>query len=174
MERDKLALPFGGGTLLEWVARRLAGQFQEVILVGDHEVRGFRTVRDRWPERGPLVGLHSALSAAGRRIFLCGGDMPYVNVRMVTRMARFHEAAVVPRLSVPQPLHAWYSIECLPVVEELLRSGERSLQALLQRVLVRWVEEAWVRFYDPQLMSHRSVNTPPDYEAAVAWLRHGE
>ena len=69
MGRDKAALPFGGGTLLTYQARKLrALGVKELLLSGAAEaVPGARLVPDLLPGRGPLGGLHACLSAAAWR-----------------------------------------------------------------------------------------------------------
>ncbi|HET8679150.1 MAG TPA: NTP transferase domain-containing protein, partial [bacterium] len=53
MGRDKTALPFGGTTLVAWVARRLGSVCGEVVVVArdasDCPGCGARVVGDRWP-----------------------------------------------------------------------------------------------------------------------------
>ena len=87
MGRDKAALPFQGLTLLGWQLQKLRGLgIEDIMLSGSgREREGVRTVRDEFPERGPLGGLHACLKAARNPDCLAlSVDVPLVPPRLLT------------------------------------------------------------------------------------------
>lgn len=93
---------------------------------------------------GPLGGLQTALTWAletGKTgVFLLACDLPLVPAELVGRILELwprEHPAVVPGSDGPrgfEPLCAAYHIRCLPGVEEVLRSGRRSMEAALRAV----------------------------------------
>ena len=96
---------------------------------------------DRIPDLGPLGGLHAALEWAGElghgRVFLLACDLPLVSASLVGRILEaWPEKA---RASVPvspgplgfEPLCAGYSAKGLPRLNEVIHSGDRSMERVL-------------------------------------------
>jgi molybdopterin-guanine dinucleotide biosynthesis protein A len=75
--------------------------------------------------------------------------------------------AVVPLVGgYPQPLAAFYSSSALETMRATLAAGELSMRAALDKLDVRYVSEAELREYDPQLRSFFDLDTPQDFQAA--------
>ena len=132
MGRDKATLRVGGRPLVEWVRRRLARHFGEVLLIGSHpalpglaDLRGPRCV---------LAGIHAALARAGHaRVFVTACDMPSVSVGLIRRLARCRGRVVVPvSPDGPQPLHAIWSRACAGPIARRLRAGRLSAMEALE------------------------------------------
>ncbi len=64
------------------------------------------------------------------------------------------------------PMHAVYSKNCLPAIEQQLRGDDLRLIGFLDRVRVRVVEPEEVDRFDPQHLSFFNANTPEDLEIA--------
>src|SRR2546428_10986218 len=80
MGRDKAALPAGGVTLIEHLARRLAPVVDETIVAGGsgrHNLPGATLVDDRYPGLGPLAGNHAGpLAAPAPPVWVGGWGLP--------------------------------------------------------------------------------------------------
>jgi len=172
MGKNKALLNVGGVRLVDRVFGRLDSLFEEVLLVAKDPAPYLslpcRKVRDVYPGQTPLVGIHAGLSQARfDRIFVTGCDMPFLSPGVIRRLCRHRDEAqaVVPRGPAGlEPLHALYSREGLPVLEEILDAGERSILRFLDCLSVR--EVSWEEFLDidPEGMSLRNINTPRDLE----------
>jgi molybdopterin-guanine dinucleotide biosynthesis protein A len=160
MGADKLSMELGGRSLLDRVLQVLHPRFEEILVVG-RAVDGYRSVPDLFPVKASLVGLHSALvHASYPRVFVCGGDMPYLNGSLIEALGDVAEPVVVPRTDRPHPLHAWYEPSvCLAPVEAACRADKLRLTDLLDSLPVSWVDEPWLCRYDPGLSSLTNVNT---------------
>jgi molybdopterin-guanine dinucleotide biosynthesis protein A len=194
MGRDKAWLEFGGAPLIARVIRRLLPIASEVV-VSTNAPPGpveqlerslsipLTTVRDQYPNAGPLAGLHAGLSAIRSAwAFTVAADMPFVNANLVRRMLDLstNHDAVVPRITPPnstqpelEPLHALYSVACLPSIEDSLRAGDRRMVSFLPHVRVAYVGDSLIRQIDPHYLSFFNINTPEDLERAARLIAEG-
>lgn len=174
MGGPKALLPIGNTTLLGATIGRLRPLFRRVLVVTrDRDALvglDVEALTDDRPERGPLVGLARGLAASDAPwCFVTGCDMPFLNPEVIGRMARYVEGyeILVPRVKGRlQPLHAFYSHQCLPRASELLESGITSILALLDRCRVCTIDASEFMELDPELLSFRDVDTQEEYRAA--------
>jgi molybdopterin-guanine dinucleotide biosynthesis protein A len=171
MGRPKHELPAEGMTLIEWVARRLAPAFEEVLVVsreGGVKAAGARAVADLRPGAGPLAGIESGLThAVHERVVVVGCDMPYVTADFAQFLvaALGHHDAAVPRVDMrAEPVCAAYQRGALAAVAACLDANEKRAQAMLDHLHVRYLDSAdlAVAGFDSEMLS--SLNTPDDYE----------
>ena len=176
MGRDKALLPrpgTGGTTFVEHLATLLTALSCEVVLVArdatystGYTLPGVRTIPDRVPNVGPLMGLYTGLCAVhSSHALVVAVDMPFVQPAMVTYLLSqsLDKALLVPVVdNVSQVLLAVYPCTILPVIEERLRAGRRDPRCLLEVASVRYIEEEQLRKFDPQLRSFVNLNTPEE------------
>lgn len=178
MGSDKAALALGGETFVRRVARALSGVAGgRVSLVSGRpgaDAWGLPVVADVYEKCGALGGLHAALSRARAPLAaVVSCDLPFVTAELFARLVSlargFDAAAPVQRDGRPQPLCAVYAAAaCLPLCEELLRSGERRPRELLRRARTRWVREQELTDLPGAELFFLNVNTPQDYARALA------
>ena len=160
---DKALLPFGGGTLVESVARAVGAAAGSAVLVGNPQLYrhlGYPAIPDLYPGAGPLGAILTALdhtSADWNLVAAC--DMPELSGDFLRRLVDAAEGdAVVPmgpsgRL---EPLCAVYHRRSRPVLERALGRGRRSVRAALKDLRVTLVSV-------PELTPFQNVNTPEDW-----------
>ncbi len=182
MGRDKASLPFGETSLVAWVAGRIRPVCTEVIVVArdaaDCADCGARVIADRWRGWGPLGGLATGLGAVTTlyaAVVAC--DLPFVEPGLLLGLAGLAPDwdAVVPRIGErAQPLCAVYRSAAGQAAEAVLHRSGRSLHDLLASPSLRvcYVSEEMLRMWDPELRSFENINTPEEYERALA-LRSG-
>ncbi len=117
---------------------------------------------DRWPRRGPLAGLYSALEYVREpRVFVTAADAPFITSEVAAELASLWEPgiqAVVPvngdgRL---EPLCAMYDRRALiAAAESVLREGSGGVAAAVERL-----RSKRVRLSDERVFSN--VNTAAD------------
>jgi len=179
MGADKAALPWGGRTMLEGVIERLAGGFDELVVVASVNQGApapalpgiaVRMVSDPEPLQGPVKALRMGLAAVQAEIaFACACDLPLINVGLALAlcdMTSGHDAGIPVVQGRLQVLHAAYRKSCLPALDAMIERGERTLHKLAPSLNVRFVNEDELRRYDPELLSFFNVNTPEDYAQA--------
>ena len=174
--RDKSRETIGGVPLIRRVITAVGEVSREIIIVGGQHNElaemgpNIRFVLDRAFGIGPLMGIYSGLSEA-RYACAClvACDLPFINpsvLRLLIDMAAGHQAAVTVIGGTPQPTHAIYAKSVLPIIEETLRIEGAGLMTLLDRLDVKYIEEAEVREIDPELLSFMNINTERDLKEA--------
>jgi molybdopterin-guanine dinucleotide biosynthesis protein A len=88
-------------------------------------------------------------------------------------LAPEHDVVVPAVGGLYEPLHAVYSRELLPVIEEQIKKERRRIQALFGNLRVRYVHEEEIDRFDPARKSFKNLNTPQEYEEAACadWER---
>ncbi|MEK7236868.1 MAG: molybdenum cofactor guanylyltransferase [Nitrospirota bacterium] len=180
MGEDKRYLVVGEQTLLERGLAVLRSIFQEVLVVIAQDSPPLdveaRVVRDLVPDCGSLGGLYTGLTQATTPyIFVVACDMPFLDPAVIAQFTSRRDTAdiVMAKLAARlHPMHALYSKQCLPVVEQMIRARQLKIQEMVSQssLHVRYVTEADLRILDPSGRSFQNVNTPEDLEVARSLL----
>lgn len=176
MGKNKALLELGGRRVIDRVIGVMGKLFPTLFLVTNtpdaYAFTGIETVQDAIPEGGSLVGLYTGLRhATTAKAFVVACDMPFLNEALIRRMveAAADDAAIIPRSPDGlQPLHALYSTACAPTLAKVVESGEKRIQKACEALPVR--EFGWdeIKPVDPEGHSFMNVNTPEEWERAVA------
>jgi molybdopterin-guanine dinucleotide biosynthesis protein A len=177
MGRDKRFLPLGGISLLDRSLHVLESLFDEVIVVLAEPIPGWnagrhRVTYDAIQNCGSLGGLYTGLmEAASPRVFAVACDMPFLNADVIRYLVQLDPVADIVGAKLEtgfQPMHGVYSKRCVPLLEEMARSGDFKIQRLFQhpRLNIRIVGETDLTGLDPALRSFQNINTPGEYEIA--------
>jgi molybdopterin-guanine dinucleotide biosynthesis protein A len=178
MGSDKANLLLDGRSLLQSVTATMQQMFPEVVV----SVRQHRSdielpqVCDDPSCAGPLAGLVAGLGHITTAwAFAVACDMPFVVPEVIELLAQLRTGrqVVVPVVQgYPQPLAAFYARNCLEVIRAHLDSGgKNSLQAVLERLDVCYVDEAEMLAVDPGLRSFFDLDTPQDVARAKREMR---
>lgn len=187
MGTPKAALDWHGTTLLHrttaLLKRALAGPVVVVAAPGQElpelppEVA---VVHDPTEGLGPLQGIAAGLSAvdeAAPIAFVCSTDLPFLHPAYVHAVLTSMDDVDValPRLGgFRQTLAAGYRTELGERAVELLEKGGRTPGELFEQVHVRelaaedLLTNPYLAQFDPELESVRNINTPEEYEQALA------
>lgn len=163
MGSPKALLPVAGGTLLEWLHARLAGEFSEVLVSANNLPlpAGFHSIPDRRAGRGPLAGIEAGLLAARHdAVVAVACDMPRVTAGLLAELVGCSAGndAAVPRVGGrPEPVCACYRRSAVPSISRALDEGRLPVAAVLPELRVHWLDEV-----DPDLFWN--INTPADYQ----------
>ena len=177
--KNKLLEVVGGRPLLQRVIDSLTPVSRQILVVtGQGQTRpGFQVAQttisvipDVYPQKGPLGGIYTGLSASEtRHSLVVAADMPFLNSRLLQHLSNSATGydVVMPRINgLIQPLHAVYSRRCLPAIHEQLQRSQLQVRVFLDRIRVRYIEEAEIDRFDPRRLSFFNVNTPDDLEEA--------
>ena len=176
MGRPKALLPFGDEPLIAHIVRALKRIFAEIVVVAapGHEMPALtvKLVRDEVAYQGPVGGIYYGLKAAGGEFsFVTSCDVAFVNSPLISYLSSQisqHDVVVPYWQDRFQPLHAVYRRSVLPLLESQLERGELRPVYLFDKVRTRRVAEEEIRSFDPQGLSFFNMNTPEDYQAALA------
>jgi molybdopterin-guanine dinucleotide biosynthesis protein A len=170
MGRPKAFLPYGGRTLIEHRYQMLQEMFTEVVLVAnepdDYSHITLDVVKDIIPNRGPLVGILSALLVAeNEHVFIIACDMPLVDKHLIRRMAMQAPAAdvlVAHHEDGVEPLLGIYSKRCIEPLEAAIFEGNLKVADFLGGISAKLFPVDAVGA-GGRLPQHFNVNTPQDY-----------
>lgn len=166
---DKTLLEVNGRSLTERVVDVVLPLFREVIVASGvpgkfADIAGVREVGDHERGIGPLAGMLAGLEVCPTEwAFVVAADMPRLSeslIRRVISAAGPDVLAAAPRHGrFREPLHAAYKRDVIAEIERFLDEGGRSVNRLLDRIPVAWVEVE-----DADLECFKNVNRPADLE----------
>jgi molybdopterin-guanine dinucleotide biosynthesis protein A len=148
MGMDKALLEIDGEPLARRAAGLLVGLCDDVVVASGEERRlswlGLPQVPDIVAGAGPLGGIVAGLRVARHPLVaVLAVDMPAASAAVLRLLAAAWrgEPAVVPKTAHGlEPLHAVYAASAADALSASLRSGQRSMQAILTRLGARVVE----------------------------------
>lgn len=170
MGREKALLPFDNQPLIARAASVLRPIFPRLCVVTSRpevaRAAGCEAIADGFPGRGPLAGIHAALSYFQSPVFVFACDMPFLCAPFIEWMSRDFDAPARVPLGEGgfEPLHAVYSPGCLPIFENHLRGDAKMppLRRVLEEVGAQFVPLETARSFDPTLSCFTNWNTPGD------------
>ncbi len=190
--RNKAFLKIDDKPFIEHQIERLQRVFKEVIIsvrpvvncsgAGIPEVYShlnLPTVTDIIPDKGPLGGVYSGLTKAANFFsFVIACDMPFVNIELIEFLKKQTIAgAELPSpydVVVPQgerglePLHAFYSKNCIEPIREQLDSNALKMTDFLSKVKVRVVTLEEVKHIGNIYNALVNLNTQEEYQTAIS------
>ena len=177
--KDKLQEVVGGRPLLQRVIDSLSPISERILVVTAQGQKRpaiqatqskVASVPDIYPGRGALGGIYTGLTAAKSQYSLVvAADMPFLNPDLLQHLVSVAPGfdVVMPRIDGEiEPLHAVYSRDCLPAIQEQIERNQLQIRIFLERVRVRYVELAEIDRFDPRHMSFFNINTPEDLTKA--------
>ena len=142
MVANKALLLFRGHPMISAVADAVRPVASELFVVADdgapYASLGFRTVADIHKGRGPLGGLHAALTASRTdETLVLACDTPRVSTPLLRYLSEFSSQALARVAEIDgriHPLCAVYDRRCLPEIERLIAEDRLAMRALLDAV----------------------------------------
>lgn len=172
MGENKALLSFRGHPMIGMVADAARPVAAELFVVADegapYLAMGLKTVADVYTGRGPLGGLHAALTASRTEAtLLLACDIPLVSTSLLRYLAAFPSGAPARVAEIDgriQPLCAVYDKRCLPVIERLIADDRLMMAALLDTVHAQRVPiTPDLPFFRPGLLTN--INDPATLRA---------
>jgi molybdopterin-guanine dinucleotide biosynthesis protein A len=168
----------GGIRIIDRVAAALRATTSELMIVSNASdasewLPDVPVHADVRPERGSLIGIHTALTYGSGDVLVVAWDMPFVStqlLRLIRDRARDDVPAVFPEgPSGPEPFCALYTPACREIIEAAIDAGELRLSDLTARLRGRHVIPVGeiARLGDPATLLF-NVNTLADLAHAEA------
>jgi len=174
MGQDKAFLRLGDRTLLTHALELVGAVAGSVWILGSAEKFAAlgSVVEDLYPDRGPLAGIHAALTQTRTDLnLIIAVDLPFLRssfLNYLLSQSRETMAVVtVPRAAGGlQPLCAVYRRSFAEVAERSLRGGKNKIDRLFTEVKTRIIEQDELTRNRFSEKIFRNVNTAQDWEAA--------
>jgi len=170
---DKQLLHTRKDRLFAHLLPMLKTKFEDVMVVTDqpdfYADMGVRPVRDIIPGLGPLSGIHTAVrEAKSEYVYIIACDMPKIDPDYIDHMIQClslskADACVTRKDEWIEPFHAFYGKGGLPVMEEDLLAGKRSVYYFLKKIDTLYIPEAETRRFTPDWSLFYNLNTREDY-----------
>jgi molybdopterin-guanine dinucleotide biosynthesis protein A len=176
MGRSKSFLPYGGKTLIEHRFEQIKDLFAEVVLVANdpdsYSQLSVDVVKDIIPNRGPLVGILSALLVSEyEHTFVIACDMPLVDNRLIREMCQQRngtDVLVLTHEDGVEPLLGIYSKRCIQPLEEAIFEENLKAQDFLTGIQAQLFQFDPARHGKNGLPPYFNVNTPQDYSQLLS------
>ncbi len=174
MGTEKAFLELDGHLLIDRMIGIAKSVSEAMRIVGPKPKFGAfgQIVTDVYPDRGPLGGIHAALSISPTEYnVMLAIDMPYVERKllkyMVAEARKTPALVVVPRVGGGyQPLCAVYRKAFAEVADKALARGDNKIDKLFAPGTTRVIEEAeFAQLGLPPTM-FQNLNTREEYEQA--------
>jgi molybdopterin-guanine dinucleotide biosynthesis protein A len=181
MGSAKALLPFGPETMLQRVVRLLGDVVHPMVVVAAPQQQlptlppDTIVTHDERAGRGPLEGLRAGLKALPldtELAYVTSCDVPLLVpgfVKTMIELATDYDVACMEIDGFAHPLSAIYRRTTLPVIEDLLAHDRLRPIFLFDRVRTRRVAQTEMTA-DPELRTLQNLNTPEDYQRALASL----
>ncbi|HVP51904.1 MAG TPA: molybdenum cofactor guanylyltransferase [Terriglobales bacterium] len=176
MGSDKAFLEFDGRTLLARALDLLRRVTPDVRVVGpEAKFAAYGpVVEDIYTGRGPLAGIHAALSSSATELnLILAVDLPFLTeslLRFIVERAGATDAMVtVPRIAGGyQPLCAAYRRAFASPAQAALESGKNKIDALFSIATMCVLEESELSRFAFNAGMFQNLNTPEDLRRAAA------
>lgn len=168
MGRCKAFLPIGPTTILQYLTQELSSFSQVYLSANDSALyAGFPgpVVRDRYPNCGPLAGIHTGLCTTDKDYLFCVPcDMPCFTRNLIPPMLeafqRDLDALVcMDSAGAIHPLCGIYAKSALPAMEKALQTGTLRMKSLLQTLRCGYLSSQ--SYVDDS--TFLNLNTPEEY-----------
>ncbi|HJV17154.1 MAG TPA: molybdenum cofactor guanylyltransferase [Bacillales bacterium] len=181
MGTNKALLEINQKPNIERIASQLKRNFDELILVtNDPEAYQFldlTTVRDRYPKKGPLAGIHAGLTASRCEVnLIVACDMPFISVKLALDLV--HQIgnydAVIPVINGKQhPLFSVFKKKTIVKIEESIKNNCLKMQSLVNHLDVLYITENNLQEYTKSNLERIffNMNHPNEYEHAKEWAK---
>ncbi len=180
MGRSKALLPFGPESMLQRVVRIVREAASPVVVVAAARQTlpplpdDVQIVEDDYAALGPLAGLATGLAAlAGRTdlAYVTGCDAPLLRsefIRQIAALLGDYDLALPRAGAYYHPLAAVYRVDVVAAARRLIAENRLSVIGLCECLRTRSIAVEELRTADPELLSLRNINSPADYQAALA------
>lgn len=170
MGTDKALLTFQEKPLLLHMIKLIAPFCDNLAISGqnsDYSVFGIEMVPDLYSDCGPIAGIFSALTySVSDWNLLVSVDVPFVNdelfLFLISNIGEY-DCIIPTNSSGFEPLIGLYNRRTLPVIEEMIKSGDYRLTNLLSKLNTRYLDCNHLIKKYPRLFLN--INRMEDYQS---------
>lgn len=165
MKKDKKFLKTEKGILIDGVISQIERLFNDIYIsvskTSDFVFPGYKIIRDLFPDKGPLMGILSALAESDKKTnFVIAADIPEINKDFISELHSYtgDYDIVVPVSGKDkyEPLFAFYNRSVINEIKSMIDSGTNKIVPLFFRCRTKFVKMEKNNWY-------RNLNTPEDY-----------
>jgi len=174
MGQNKSLLIYNNQTFIEHLCNTFSSLCNNIIISAnsnDYSFLKHTVVKDIFPEKGPLSGLHSALSASQTQINIVAAcDTPLLPKELFLKLLKNtakQQIVIANVIGRTQPLIGVFKKELVSIYEEKLKKGEFSPFYIMKEL---HYEEVYItkndNFYSEK--AFLNINNQTDYQKLLA------
>lgn len=167
---DKLHIDIKGKRLVERNINQLLKVFSHIVVItnGGFDIKDRRVsvVKDRIKGLGPIAGIYSGLiESKTEYIYVTACDMPYINIDFIGYMIEQINinqdtmGIITDNHKGLEPFNAFYNKACIPLIEEYILRGGRSMYRLIKENNFTYIEQDVAKVYSGNLSMFMNLNT---------------
>lgn len=168
--QDKRFFKLGEKTLIEIACDKIRKVFERKYLITNenfkYKTKGFTVIKDKIPQKGPLIGIHSLFSETNETgcVFI-PIDMPFLTeelIKYISELSRY-DVVYINFGGKIYPIPGYYSRKVQPIIEDQIRAGDFSLKSLLSKIINKTEinEDDLTKFGNPKILLF-NINSPED------------
>jgi molybdopterin-guanine dinucleotide biosynthesis protein A len=166
--QNKALVEVGGVRLIERVIRVMGSVFQQLIIItntpDEYAYLKLPMIEDLIKGLGPLGGLYTGLESISTEAgFFVACDMPFLSEPLIRHILECRDEfdLILPKIDWKiEALHGLYNRSCLPAIRELIDSQQYQVIRFFPKMRVKYIGEAEIREYDPELKTFFNINEP--------------
>ena len=178
--RNKALVEVDGVRLIERVIRVMGSVFQKLIIItntpDEYAYLKLPMIEDLIKGLGPLGGLYTGLESISTEAgFFVACDMPFLSERLIRHIIEFKDEfdVILPKIDWKiEALHGLYNKNCLPAIRELIDSRQYQVIRFFPKMRVKYLDEAEIREYDPELKTFFNINEPRELPGDIGVEKH--
>lgn len=178
---DKQFLKIDERRLMDSIIHKLEEEFDEIIIVTNKPEYyiglSHKIAQDIIEEKGPLGGIHAGLmESSSQYVFVLACDMPNMNMDYVRYMKQSIgdkdiDGCVTSFGDWIEPFSSFYSRDIIKDIEKHLLSNRRSINSLLVKLRINYIEEDKARDFSPNWDMFLNLNTREDLNSYLEKYR---
>ncbi|MEE8190538.1 MAG: molybdenum cofactor guanylyltransferase [Candidatus Scalindua sediminis] len=173
MGSNKAFLKLESKTFIEHQIDLLREIFNEIIISANtpsvYKHLNIPIIKDIYPNKGPLGGIHASLiNTSSFYTFVLACDMPFVEIDLIKHLKSFIKGhdVVVPQINKGlEPLHAFYSKNCIAPVKRALDNNNLRIIDFFPQVNVKVVKLDSLASSDKFKKATKNLNTTEEYNS---------
>ena len=178
--KNKALVEVGGVRLIERVIKVMGSVFKQVIIItntpDEYAYLKLPMIEDLIKGLGPLGGLYTGLESISNETgFFVACDMPFLSEPLIRHIVEFRNEfdVILPKIDWKiEALHGLYNKRCLPAIRELIDSQQYQVIRFFPKMRVKYLDEAEIRKYDPELKTFFNINEPRELPGDIGVEKH--
>lgn len=172
---DKQFLKIDETRIMNHMTHILEQEFQEIIIVTnkpeEYKESKYKIITDVIVGKGPLSGIHAGLRESSYKYaYILGCDMPNINIEYIKYMKglisnKDIDGCVTRKSEYIETFNSFYSKNIVEQIENHLLEDRRSINSLLPKLNIYYIEEDTAREYSPNWEMFSNLNTVEDLQA---------
>lgn len=174
---DKQQMRFKGDLAAVNIAKRLSGDFRDIIIVSNkpqlYEGLPYTILKDVIHDFGPLGGLYTGLlQSKSQFAYLIACDMPSINLNYIRYMKTLIQKdssmdALVTHFEneMAEPFNAFYSKNIICEIEKMALENRPQIHGFLKTISTQYVPHSVASKFSPNWEMFRNLNTRRDLPA---------